>query len=197
MTRYGLGITTYREIRSENIDQSIQRYVKKGKVFQAAKKVNDLVRNRINWEHVFEYKGYPSVGTYEGQGEPSAHVYFSIKSIGIKELKENLKVFRILTSQDSILLYKYVELGGNPILEIALDKSNPLQIQNKIIKATEGKIGNFVTYIYALNRIVIVNVTEFDGLNAKEFTKLIPRIKKELKGHVMDIHVGHVKVEVI
>lgn len=198
MTEYGLGVTTFRNKKSENIAIPVYMDVKRGNHFKAAVKVNKIVRDSIDWRNVGEYRGYPALGVYEGGEEPAAHVYFSIpKKISIK-LGIEFKRFKDKTNQDSILLYEFVKSGGVPVLEITVNGGQDIsKIQADISKATNGQIGGYLTYIYSLRRIVIVNVKEFDGLTSASFRKLIPSVKRVVNPYGGKITVKQVKVTVI
>ena len=198
MSEYGLGITTFRDKKKENMSIPVYMAVKRGDTFKAAVKVNKIVRDAIDWKGVSEYKGYPASGVYEGGEEPAAHVYFSTpKKISIK-LGTELKRFKDKTNQDSILLYEFVKTGGVPVLEIIIDGGQDIsEIQADISKATNGQIGGYLTYIYSVRRIVIVNVKEFDGLTPVQFRKLIPTVKRVVKPYGGKIIVKQVKVTVI
>ena len=198
MGSYGLGITTFRDKKKENSSIPVYMAAKRGDYFKAAVKVNKIVRDSINWGNIKEYQGYPALGVYEGGEEPAAHVYFSTpKNISIK-LGTELKRFKDKTNQDSILLYEFVKSGGVPVLEIMIDGGSDIsKIQAAISKATNGQIGGYLTYIYSVRRIVIVNVKEFDGLTPTSFRKLIPTVKRVVKPYGGKITIKQAKVTVI
>ena len=198
MSEYGLGITTFRDKKRENISIPVYMAVKRGDTFKAAVKVNKIVRDSINWGNIKEYQGYPALGVYEGGQEPAAHVYFSTpKGISIK-LGTELKRFKDKANQDSILLYEFVRTGGVPVLEITVDGGADIsKIQAAISKATNGQIGGYLTYIYSVRRVVIVNVKEFDGLTVAAFRKLIPTVNRAVKPYGGKITVKQAKVTVI
>ena len=198
MAEYGLGITTFRDKKKENILKPVYMDTKRGNLFIASKKVNKFVRDEIDWSAVTEYQGYPALGVYEGGQESVAHVYFSTPNkISIK-LGTEFKRFKDKTNQDSILLYEFVKSGGVPVLEITIDGGSDIsKIQAAMSKATNGQIGGYLTYIYSVRRIVIVNVKEFDGLTAAKFRKLIPTVKRVVKPYGGKITMRQAKVTVI
>ena len=66
-----------------------------------------------------------------------------------------------------------------------------------ISRTTNGQVGGYLTYIYSLHRLVIVNVKEFDGLTPAAFRKHIPGIKRALKPYNGKVTVKQAKVTVI
>lgn len=201
MTDFGLGITTFRDKKKENVGKqalSVYMAVKRGDIFRASVEVNKIVRDSVDWEHVTKYQGYPALGTYEAREEPAAHVYFSTpKGLPIK-LRSELKRFKDKTNQDGFFLYEFVQNGGVPVLEITVNSVRDIsKIQAGIIKATNGLIGRYLIYIYSLRRIVIFNVKEFDGLTATTFREFIPTVKRVVKPYTGKIIVKQVKVTVI
>lgn len=199
MAKFGIGITTYRDKKKENWNIPVYMDTKRGNYFIASKKVNRFVRDSIDWKGVSGYKGYPALGTYEGGQEPAAHVYFETKKPSIiNSIEVELRGFKEMANQDSILLYKFVKSGGVPVLEIPIKPGQPIrQIQEVISKATDGKIGGYLTYIYSLHRLVIVNVKEFDDLTPAEFRKFVPAVKKAVKPYGGKIIMKQARVTVI
>ena len=198
MTEFGLGITTFRDKKKENILKPVYMDTKRDNLFIASKKVNKFVRDEIDWSAVTEYQGYPALGVYEGGQEPAAHIYFTVPNRAPVKLRTELMRFKERANQDSILLYEFVKTKGVPVLEINIKPGQPIrQIQEEIVKATNGKIGGYLTYIYSVHRIVIVNVKGFDGLTPTKFRRLIPVVKRVVKPYGGKITIKQGKVTVI
>lgn len=198
MPSYGIGLTTFREKKKENWIIPPYMDAKRGNMFLAAKKVNRHVRESIDWSEAADYKGYPALGVYEGGIEPASHVYITTSKDISLGLEAELRGFKELACQDSILLYKFVKSGGNPVLEIKVGHGVEVKnIRRDIMDATSGKIGGYLTYIYSLHRIVIVNVPEFDGLTAHQFRKLITDVRRGVKPYNGKVTVKQAKITVI
>ena len=198
MTKYGIGLTTFRDKKIENWNIPAYMSAKRGDMFIAAKKINKHVRDSVDWSEVEDYKGYPALGVYEGGREPAAHVYITTRGDITADLEGQLRGFREMANRDSILLYKFVKSGGNPVLEIKVKPGTNIEsLREHIMLGTNDKLGGYLTYVYSLHRVVIVNVPEFDGLTPSEFVKLIPQVKKWVKPYGGEVNVKQAKVTVI
>jgi len=184
--KYGLGLTTYREDRKENLCKRAFDYAGKNQNYKAASVITKTIDKKLSLKGIKHYTSYPALGIYEGGSEPSTHIYFETDENGItKEMLDTLRDFRKLSNQDSLLLYRYIEKGerGTVGIEITHDKGVIQNMQEAILEATDGNIGGYLTYIYGLKKIVIINVLEFDGLGVKEFKAYIPKIRKAITGY--------------
>ena len=198
MAEYGIGITTYRNKKAENLNKTAFNYEKAGRHLDSAKSINNTIRQEIDWSTTTGYQGYPALGVYEGGQEPAAHLYINTKGNISPALLKGLEAFRDKAKQDSILLYRITQ-KGRPVIHIQLPKGvvNLAKIQADIAKASNGEVGGFVTYIYALKRLVMVNVKEFDGLTISEFMSHMPAINKVARKYNATMELKHAQVKII
>lgn len=184
-TRHVLGITTYREKASENRDMEAFKLFKDGRKRKAAGSVAKYVKKRLlnKLKDIQFTSCNPAIGVYDGGSEPACVPVFYTRSILFDEGSDNyelLKLFKSFTNQDSILLYEIVD-KGHPAIKLKMDSVELNKLQKEILKATDNKIGGYLTYDYRDKSITILNVKEFDDLTDKQFNSYIPKINEIVK----------------
>lgn len=175
---FGIGVSVYREKEEECISKKVHLFVQDKKYKEAAEISADIIGCQLLSE--LKAKGIkilankPSFGIYQGEIEPSA---MPLMKGNVWKYKDIIHDFRKITKQDSILLWEIVP-DGFPAYEIDLTRGqNIITLQKKLISLTDGKFGNFMTYVFKDNVVIIINVPEFDGLKKEEFLSYQPILK--------------------
>lgn len=199
-TRHVLGITTYRESRSQNIDLTAWKLFKDNQKKSSSKHIAKTVNRKLlkKFEKIKIVSCNPAIGVYEGGSEPSCIPIFYAESDTFKTKEYNYKLldmFKRYTMQDSILLYEIVKKGHPGIkIRIPYKKLNALQLS--LLRYTDNKIGGYLTYDYVTKSVIILNIKEFDGLTDKQFLSKVDGVKtliRELGGSLTVFH-HHYKI---
>ena len=199
-TRHVLGITTYRENKSENIDLVAWKLFKDNQKRAASKHIAETINKKLlkKFEHVRIIGCNPAIGVFEGGTEPSAIPVFYAESDIWNKNEYNyrlLDMFKRYTMQDSILLYEIVKKGHPGIkIKIPYKKLNVLQLS--LLRCTDDKIGGYLTYDYVTKTVTILNIKEFDGLTDKKFISKVDHVKTLIRelGGTLTVFNHHYKI---
>lgn len=154
--KIGIGITTYKDEKS--LEKTPAEVVKALTPFFREAEIKEA------W------------GVYKGVKEPSAQVIFNrpLNAVDMLHIKQVLKKY----NQESALVYEYGL--GSPAIEFNQIYEYE-ELQKDILAFTNGKFGEFMTYLPEEHKAFILCVEDF-GMNCEEFQKQALLVAHKFKG---------------